>query len=930
MRNQIEHWATKLGHHPEDWFPPSLARLCSQHFDPLLTLGGSKSTSSTTVDSLLATSDDQIRLVCSKQKLNYWKSIKEFYHNGLFCDTKIVCLPKDQDALEQTKHEGILCHSMVLAAMSPMISLAALDAVNSEEAVLYLVDYNEADVRFAIDTLYSCLAQEKEMEALTCGDVGKVFSDFGVDWSRFPRTETEAKRIKFEHNYDQAEYILDDAWEQEDIDISGASEIEDSDWNMKEEYDNESSEEVGGDVSEVEISQQRKRKREKSVKEYNGKRSKVTQERVENLNDIHNKLIAEQGMMSVNLVSKPFNAREYAARFNMMAMFGLQRPESGKSYFNAIPLAVNPKAGDKVTADDIKHYYYNRFRPAIKAVFGLSEAESTGDVICWRMGLSKSSANTISKKKYEYKRYYINHNKEELEKLLTDEVVCANQTAPSKPRFDKGLFDIDKMSAIEIQLNLVSDIASPELEGIILVTCKEDGEFSAQTLSVSEDRRQKDVNALLKTFLDVFTVHERNGTRKNSPVPKVDSMVEDAQGSTKLQALYMVVQDYLRGDTNAKESISGLGRKVCETCQEVFVLNDMKDMNNYRQHKRKHFYDNYDCDCRLGSTTVEERRRHIQLVHLKGYSLCTKCTFVGNKKFMKEHMEDRHKEFTCKRCGESFNGRISFNEHIESTCEFVEPDVIGDGILAKSMSSKLINQQFENHSCECDVEFSNFDEKKKHVQLFHMKGQVQCPEPECARVMRKSLLVEHVKRLHQEITCESCGMDLKGTTAYSHHMRYKHNVKVPQTSVESTKKSNNLNSRYVNLSPFHPHPSNSQVPQQTEPCVDCGKTFDCARQLYAHWNDKHRQSKCLECGIKFNGDYQRKVHTKQFHTVEDSSGEFKDRRTVVCEECGSTLANKYSLKTHIKNVHRKSNSENPEKKSPKEKELYICEHCNMS
>ncbi len=856
--------------------------------------------------------------------MDYWTSIKEFYDKGLFCDLKILCLPKGQDAVEEAKHEEIICHSVVLAAMSPMISLAALDAVNNEEAVLYLVDYNEADVRFAVDTLYSCLVQEKDMEELMGGDVGKVFSDLGVDWSRFPRTETETKRIRFEHNYDQAEYLLDDAWEQDDVDISGASEIIDSDWNIKEE-DIDSSEEVGGDASEVDTPKPRKRKRAQSVDKHDSKRCKVTLGSMDDLNSIHEQLAAEQGLISVELVSKSFNAREYATHFNMMAMFGLQLVKGGSSHFNAVPLAVSPKPAEQATAEDIKNYYYDRFRPAVKAVFGLSEVESTGEAICYRMGLSKNVANTITKKKYEYKRTYINYSKEELKKLLTDEVVCANQTAPSKPRFDKGLFDTDKISSIELQLNLTPDMSFPDIEGIIVVTCKEDGEFLAHALSVSEDSRQKDVNDLLKTFLDIFTIHERNGTPKHSQVPKVDSMVEEARASNKLQALYMVVQDYLRGDTNPKESILGLGRKVCETCNEEFVLHEMKDMNKYRQHKRRHFYENYDCDCGLEFGTVEERRRHIQLVHLTGYSLCTKCTFVGNKRFMKEHMEDWHKEFTCERCGKPFDGKINFNNHVESSCAFVPSDLNSTEVQVRKKaktSKKQMTQQFKNHICDCNIPFANFDEKKRHVQLVHMKGREQCPEPKCAAVMVKSRIQLHVMRLHQDISCEKCGMHMKGTTAYSQHMRYKHNIKVMQTSFGSMKKSNQINSRYVTLSPLHPHPDTSQVPNITGPCVDCGKTFDSPRQLYAHWNDNHRESKCLECGIKLMGDHQRKHHTKKFHTSNEDNG------PVICEECGSTLANVFSLKSHIKRVHRKGNAEKP--KCEKEKEVYICEHCNMS
>ncbi len=922
MRNQIKHWASTLGHHPEDWHPPSLARLCSQHFDPLQSFEGSKSTSSTPTNHPLPPSDNHIKLVRSEAELDYWKSIKGFYDDGLFCDLKIVCLPEDQeDSVNEGKLEEILCHSIVLAALSPMIGLAALDAVNNEEPVLYLVDYDQAEVRLAIDTLYSCLEKEKDMEELTHGNVGKVFSALGVDWSRFPKSESETKQIRFEHNYNHAEYVVDDVWEHDSVDISGASEIEDSDWDMKEDVD-DSSEEVGGELSEVENPRHKKRKRAKSVEENDSKRSKVT---LENLNSMHNQLIAEQGVVNVELLSKPFNARLFAIRFDMMAMLGLQQTKGGMSHFNAVPLAVSPKNGEQATADDIKHYYYDRFRPAVQAVFGLSEVEATGSAICYRMGLPKNIANTIAKKKYEYKRTYINYSKEELQKLLTDEVISANQTALLKPRFDKGLFDSDKISGIRLRLNLISGMSS-DMEGIILVTCK-DGEFSAQTLSVSEDSRQKDVAALLKTFFDVFTVHERTGTPKYSKVEKVDSMIEEANASTKLQALYIVVQDYLNGSRNSEESLSGLGRKVCETCKEEFVLCDINDMANYRSHKRRHFYDNYNCNCGLEFKTVDDRQSHIQLVHLKGYSLCTKCTFVGNNKCLREHMEDRHKEFSCEQCGESFEGRIKFKNHMESACAFIESNLDSMPVKQKARmpNNKPNNQQFENHKCDCDIQFANFDEKKKHVQLVHMKNYLQCPEPKCARVMRKALLREHVKRLHKPTSCEKCGMDFEGTTAYSHHMRYKHNDQVLKTSAGSSKKSKQASSLYVTLSPFHPHPNCSEVPQQTEPCADCGKTFDRPRQLYCHWNDHHRESRCLECGINFTGDHQRKLHTKKFHKPGlDDSG------PVICEECGSTLANVGSLRKHMKGVHGQGNSQKPKKSPTTEKEVFICEHCNLS
>ena len=62
----------------------------------------------------------------------------------------------------------------------------------------------------------------------------------------------------------------------------------------------------------------------------------------------------------------------------------------------------------------------------------------------------------------------------------------------------------------------------------------------------------------------------------------------------------------------------------------------------------------------------------------------------------------------------------------------------------------------ESFDCNCNIEFENLIEKKKHVMLFHSDGKFAgCDQ--CSWVGYKNSLEHHVQTHHKEYICDICG-----------------------------------------------------------------------------------------------------------------------------------------------------------------------------
>ncbi len=755
-----------------------------------------------------------IKIVQSRQPRDFWRDIKQFRNEGRFSDLKIVCRTNSSREDEGAKREvEIPCHRLVMASLSPMLAAAMSDG-GDDDAILYLFDHEPEVVNQAVDRLYDCLAGEADTEELTKGQIGEVFATLGVCWSSFrnvsPNME-EKRAVKTEYGYHHEEWIEDD----DDVFNGDTVDLPD---------------EIDEEVADQPKTKARKRLTEldlEDVYEELGISKKKTKcemaaELRPKVDLVREQLLSKKGVISVDLMHEPYqpDVTNFVKRQNslLMAILGLQRSKEGQ--VNAVPLVISPDVGQDLLPEHVQQGY-EQFRLGLKAVFGLSDVECTYQPIIFsRMELL--NMNRLSKKKYNLKREFISHTDEQLRELLTEEVLAVHKRGPIKSSFTKDIIEENKTNRLELNL---SKVPHSDLDEIVLVSFDCGGETRAYPFVVNDGgSRGTDIQKLFKCFFDILVIQKRKNTgekKYNFYVPKVDSMIEETKRMEQHVALYSVVQEFLKDENRSvREGLSGLGKKVCEDCGLEFVIERLQDMYKLSQHRRKHFYENYQCECNVKFSNLDEKKSHVQLVHLGGYSLCPQCGYVAKDCHLKVHMEEQHASFTCEQCGKEFQGRAAYKHHRSSEHGMEESNGTADKRVGKRRPRDL----------------SQWHLNKKRKDRYKPTSDYH-PHPDVSKVAKKTdpcvacgnvydsplQLYCHWRNVHMETQCQDCGEKVIGDTGRRTHNRLAHPVE-KDLKVD---------------------------------CKDCGKTFANATTLRTHYYGAHvpeseRPFRCDKCDRRYD------------------------------------------------------------------------------
>ncbi len=774
------------GHHPYDWQPPSLARLCSRHFGRLK--GVLEDEEEVEGESFNASWDSLSRKVEVKAEeaegassslirilrapdASIGREVRDFYQGGAFYDVEIVCGDGGGGGWEEG--DRISCHGLFLAALSPLVKEALLTSHYSDSAKesfqVLLPDCRAGAVRRCVDALYACAAEEARAEEIA-GDkeVREVLDTLGIDLNRPTTTARQGEESEDKLKVDKMEVECDYF-----VDEEGHALLND-------------------DFEGVPSKKRRKRKRGRPPKSVKSEESTLplrlweAEEVESNVEQVRANVTQGSGSIRVELMEEPLNPSRHThsakrERSMFMCILGLKKDGAAATATRAVPLGWSPSAAEELTPAGISSQHA-AFCSALRSVFGLSHMETHHQSqVFARMGVAHNP--NASRMYYNLKRKYVCYTDDQLRSLLTEEVTAVHETGTAK----SGLAGVLLSPGGErvLDLDLTSDLVPADVDDIVLVSFEQSGSAPAHFLSVgSEDTaRAADVQQCIRAFFDVLCLgrQARDTSTRYPVVPACETILEEYRNLNLPAATYQVVTEFLKDkDGTKRKNLSGLEReRQCEDCGRVFQMTTLNDTYAFNSHRRSHFFEKFECSCEVTWKTAAEKRAHVLLVHKEsdGYVKCKECDFVAKRKTVERHEQTEHSPFTCEYCGEEIWGETNLRVHMK-----ISHTELAAGDLKRVAKKK------------------NQKTKSPFALTSHCKT-MPPPCTVCGKTFEKPIqLYSHFRGIHLERKCPHCDFTGKGEASIKLHLRKW-------------------------------HPAEKDLPKQ---CEQCGKTLRDAKHLQIH------------------------------------------------------------------------------------------------
>ena len=198
----------------------------------------------------------------------------------------------------------------------------------------------------------------------------------------------------------------------------------------------------------------------------------------------------------------------------------------------------------------------------------------------------------------------------------------------------------------------------------------------------------------------------------------------------------------------------------------------------------------------------------------------------------------------CSTCNKSWNG-------------------LGDKVNAIRRYKKHMKDHeiFAKHGCSCDISFTSFKHRRRHVEIVHM-GRFKCIK--CPEVLASQESLDKHQTIHTQVfQCEQCGFVGRDSRRLKKHVLQNH------IDPKSRKK----------VFDFQ--------------CKDCGKNFADNMGILNHRRKVHNPTMCTLCGkvVKML-----KLHIITVHTS-------NSEKPVHCDLCGQGFPAKERLKVHMMTAH---------------------------
>ena len=442
-----------------------------------------------------------------------------------------------------------------------------------------------------------------------------------------------------------------------------------------------------------------------------------------------------------------------------------------------------------------------------------------------------------SKRRYKLKRDHAGASNEELNAILErPEVATMSKRGDIKPFFCR-----DMVSESETQSwRLVSELPVEDLEGIAFVFFREDS-APAFCLGVQEESREDDAYVCIKSMMDLWSLR-RPGLKH---MRRCQGVLDVYKEMEPLAELYNMAKEFLDDSDGSKRTELANEVRVCDVCGYSTQITSMRALHNFNSHYKKHFYNNYKCDCKVTWTNNSEKFDHVRLHHMTGYTTCAVCGYVTKESQMSNHMAREHVEGTCEWCGITTNNRSEMvlhmkNEHPEHATEHETPAYLKKGGRKPKYSVPYMS-------------------KEKSEPMVCKK---------CGKTFESQYALSQHLLIHIKMTCNVCGEVFEGRNKLRVHKRNSHDT---VSGGKAAYPCDMCGKSMVSEKKLEEHMFRIHVPDNERPfpCSMCDRGFARKSELTAHMSVTHLRTRPYACGFKcgqaFNHFATRRDHEKSRH-----------------------------------------------------------------
>ncbi len=627
------------------------------------------------------------------------KSLTSCYKLKKFCDVKMIC----RDGAT------VLCHQLVLAALSDMLE-GALRNVEDDTAVIMLPDIDSDSLIMCLDSIYNC-----QNENVYFGKMGVVKEVLDIISARHVQ-ELFNFKLKSEKLMDVEEDSAGDLIKPKLSDFLEESMQECSDSEPLVQKPHHEAHRVKRTLN------------TKGLEEQANTLDAMMEEKIGTL-FVHVNKCQDHSMPRLPSASQ--NDACYSA------LVGIKITD--KKYIEALPLVWSPPTtpSDYHLVERLKHC-----GEVLKNIFGLSDIEVYGQLhIRTLFGAPRNKNLEHCVVQRELSQY----DSSKLRALLEEpEMKNAAAIGLHKKSLTKT-FNQDE----EVALSFVKSLSVEEVNGAMLIVVHADGHVTGDILNPcfkqvwKRERKDAVCKELVQLFFKIALM--RTGEKQCSGCPV---LVNHYHHYAILKRRHDMANDYLR-DESLKVNMAQT--EICDICGKVFDMTD-KGKALFVAHKRKHYYTSFKCDCPVKFTNVSEKKRHILLVHRKGFVQCDQCTFVGKLKTLPKHVEQfHHLKPTCEYCGITIRNKYILKDHVathhpeKATAESLKKIELKGGIckycgqffklLAKHIRDNC-GRDKDSRYIECSDCGKSFTKRslKTHIMLCHTPNdQLPFPCQQCDR-----------------------------------------------------------------------------------------------------------------------------------------------------------------------------------------------------
>ncbi len=779
-----------------------------------------------------------------KGKTTFWQELQMQYHSGKFCDLQLEF---------QDTSDVILCHKTFLASVSNLIKQAVIMS-NDEPGEVTVILVPEADYKSTkevVDFLYSFLAagnvpagyfiNKIALDALaidltTLGENNQKVVLKQEDPLQMPLSAKRGTKRK-RQDESETQSMACQFWSPDDLNITA---------NLFQPH--------------VLLEKLPKYRRKTRVRPKSSKREhvlslpvvpKMTEEELARLRNpqlcesILCSIMNSQGELDVDLQKEPMRHHWQCFNYSPFKVdhFAILGIKKSNNEYEGISLAHKLKEGEDLFSQ------FKQTGEALKSVLGLSTRDTFCQPIIPRK-LNEYRKNVRGYIRPRYVKDFAHLSDDQLKNILNDpEIVeITERRIPSK---------ILNFCHESIRVCLNKDLKVVDLDHVLMVCVLETGKIKARFLKILDDDIDKTVIQLHRLIFHVWSDNTQvmnEGSRKLqswTPAPN------QTFTSPELKELYYklldlclkadVAQAYLKGELDKEQELNK--SVVCPHCGLTFSLSTMRGEARYHVHQRRHYFEDYKCDCGIDFATFEEKKWHVMLHHDTGrkYKKCDFCPYVNNLSKLKMHMQRHHSK--------------------------------DDGSMEQNgLTTSIPNTKLVGNFILCEL---------------------------CNKTYKPSSAHQHFDRMHKSVICPVCGGDFNGTSTLKQHILSQHPTKSEEYYGLS---GDNLPSHLCDLcgkdfSDRNGLRSHNLLVHVETSCKICTETFSGQTKLNNHMIKHHRESVachvCSHCGKKFLNKHAANRHMMQVHN--EGNG-----RKHQCDMCPRTFVFKSDLKNHRIRMHLKT------------------------